>query len=121
MFNDAGSLQFAKQWIAAWNRRDVEEVLGHFHDEAVFVSPVAQQIGFDSHGIVNGKPALRRYWISALKVNPDIHFELADVYRGIDTIVIAYRNQRSQRRLESLRFENGLIVRGRAMSVVTEA
>jgi len=32
---------FAKDWSAAWNRRDVEAVLRHFHDDVVFTSPVA--------------------------------------------------------------------------------
>ena len=32
---------FAEEWAAAWNRRDVDAVLAHFHDDVVFTSPVA--------------------------------------------------------------------------------
>ncbi len=29
-----GMISFAREWIAAWNRRDVDAVLSHFTDEA---------------------------------------------------------------------------------------
>jgi hypothetical protein len=37
-------MRFAENWIAAWNRRDVDAVLMHYADEAKFVSPVAYSI-----------------------------------------------------------------------------
>ena len=40
MVQDQGSAaEFAARWAAAWNRRDVEAVLAHFHDDVVFTSP----------------------------------------------------------------------------------
>jgi ketosteroid isomerase-like protein len=32
---------YADQWVRAWNARDIEAVLDHFHDDVVFTSPVA--------------------------------------------------------------------------------
>lgn len=32
---------FAVQWAEAWNRRAVEDVLEHFHEDVVFASPTA--------------------------------------------------------------------------------
>jgi ketosteroid isomerase-like protein len=106
------AIEFARAWEAAWNRRDVEAVLRHFHDDAVFTSPVAKQIGFAGDGIVRGKDALRRYWTAALAKNPDLRFQITTIYRGIDTIVIAYKNQSGVDRAEVLTFQDGLVVEG---------
>jgi ketosteroid isomerase-like protein len=57
----AHAMEFARDWEAAWNRRDVEAILEHFHDDAVFTTLVAKEMGFAEDGTVNGKDALRRY------------------------------------------------------------
>ena len=106
------AVEFSRIWEAAWNRRDVEAVLTHFADDAVFTSPVAQQVGFAREGVVRGKDALRRYWVAALEKNPDLSFRVTAVYRGVDTIVIAFQNQQGVDRVEILRFANGLVVEG---------
>ena len=103
-------VEFSRIWEEAWNRRDVEAVLAHFAEDAVFTSPVAQQIGFRKDGIVPGKNELRDCWSAALERNPDLRFRVPAVYRGVDTIVIAFQNQRDVNRLEVLRFANGLVV-----------
>ena len=56
------AIAFAQQWVAAWNARDVDAVLEHFHEDVVFTSPVAAKLLPDTHGVVRGKPALRQYW-----------------------------------------------------------
>jgi hypothetical protein len=76
----------------------------HFHDEAVFTSPVAQQIGFVDGGVVIGKDALRDYWTAALAQNPHTRFQVSAVYRGVNTLVIAYKNQNAIDRVEVLMF-----------------
>ncbi len=67
---------FAAAWIANWNARDVEAVLAHFRDDCVFVSPVAQAVVGTSR--IEGKPALRAYWVAALEKHPSLHFTLDD-------------------------------------------
>jgi ketosteroid isomerase-like protein len=104
--------EFGRMWEAAWNRRDVEAVLAHFHGDAVFTSPVAKRIGFAEDGMVRGKEALRRYWTTALTHNPDLHFEVTAVFEGVDTIVILFRTQQGVARAEILTFRNGLVVEG---------
>ncbi|MGH9533292.1 MAG: nuclear transport factor 2 family protein [Terriglobales bacterium] len=56
---------FAREWIAAWNRGDVEAVLAHFAEDAVFVSPLAAAVTGNAE--VRGKAALRAYWTAALR------------------------------------------------------
>jgi ketosteroid isomerase-like protein len=41
---------FAEEWSAAWNRRDVDAVLAHFHDDVVFTSPYAAKRRYANTG-----------------------------------------------------------------------
>lgn len=106
-------IEFVRTWEAAWNRRDVESVLQHFHDHTIFVSPVAQQIGFAANGVIRGKDTLRAYWNAALSKNPNLHFTVTAIYEGTDTIVITFKTQSGQDRAEILVFEQGLVTSGR--------
>lgn len=56
---------FARDWIAAWNRSDVEAVLAHYADDVVFVSPLAATVTGNPE--VHGKDELRAYWTKALR------------------------------------------------------
>lgn len=107
------ALAFSRDWVRAWNNHDVEAVLAHFHDEVVFTSPVAAQMYPETAGVIRGKSALRQYWSGALQRIPDLHFVVEDVYRGIDTLVINYRNQSGGLVNEVLRFaSDGLVIEG---------
>jgi ketosteroid isomerase-like protein len=107
-------VEFAEDWADAWNRGDVDAVLSHFADEAVFTSPIARQIGFAGDGIVHGKDALRRYWSSALATNAPLHFEVTAVHCGIDSLVISYLS-RGASRVEVLRFRDGKVIEGHGL------
>jgi ketosteroid isomerase-like protein len=82
MMGSINAIEFGREWEAARNRRDVEAVLKHFHEDAVFTSPVAKHVGFAEDGVVNGKDALRRYWTAALAQNPDLRFQVTTVFRA---------------------------------------
>jgi hypothetical protein len=88
----------------------------NFHDDAVFTSPVAKQIGFDEDGTVNSKDALRRYWTAGLAHNPDLHVQVTRVYQGTSTLVIAFKNQKGIDRVEVLTFRHGLVIEGHGLS-----
>jgi hypothetical protein len=110
---------FSDQWVRAWNAHDVEAVLAHFHDDVVFTSPVAADFLPETAGRIRGKPALRHYWTQALQRIPNLQFVVEGVYRGIDTIVIAYRNQDDGRVSEVLRFNDDLVFEGHATYIVS--
>ena len=103
---------FVDSWLRAWNAHDLDQVLGHFADDVVFTSPVAAQLIEGSDGVVRGKAALREYWTEGLRRIPDLRFELVDVYLGVDTVVINYRNQRGGLVNEVLTFDGALVVTG---------
>jgi ketosteroid isomerase-like protein len=115
MMDSVNAIEFGREWEAAWNRRDVEAILKHFHDDVVFTSPVAKQIGFAEDGTVNGKDALRRYWTAALAQNPDLRFQVTKVYQGTNSLVIAFKNQKGIDRVEVLTFRHGLVIEGHGL------
>jgi hypothetical protein len=103
---------FGDEWVRAWNAHDVDAVLAHFHDDVVFSSPVAARLLPETGGVVHGKAALRDYWVAALKVVPELHFDVIGVYRGESLLVIHYRNERGGEVNEVLVFDGGLVREG---------
>jgi hypothetical protein len=63
---------FAARWAESWNRRDVEAVLAHFHDDVHFTSPTA--LAVVGAATVRGKQALREYWDAAMARITALHF-----------------------------------------------
>ena len=105
--------EFALDWVAAWNRRDLDAVLEHYADDVEFISPTAARVVPSSRGVVRGKAALRAYWEAALPLNPKLHFDLVDTLSTVDGLSIVYRNDRRQLVAETLLFDGGgLVTRG---------
>ncbi|WP_066911886.1 nuclear transport factor 2 family protein [Mycobacterium interjectum] len=109
---------FSQQWVDAWNAHDVESVLQHFADDVVFTSPVAAALLPETAGVIRGKPALRDYWTRALRHIANLRFTIETLYEGIDTIVIAYRNQDGGLVSEVLQFSDGLVIEGHGTYLV---
>jgi ketosteroid isomerase-like protein len=42
--NPEEALAFAERWVKEWNDHDIEAVLTHFADDAVFTSPLAERL-----------------------------------------------------------------------------
>ena len=106
--------RFAAQWAEAWNRRDVEAVLKHFHDDVVFTSPTA--LAVVGSPVVRGKSALRAYWNSALAPVSALHFTLDRIVwdgaeRELAIIYTQVVDGRSKRVSENLRFDESGLVR----------
>lgn len=103
---------FAATWCAAWNAHDLDAVLAHFHEDIVFTSPVAAKLMPESGGRIIGKAALRAYWTEGLRRIPDLHFTVEQVFAGVETVVIQYRNQLGVSVNEVLVFEGTRVRRG---------
>jgi ketosteroid isomerase-like protein len=107
--------KFAREWINAWNSRDLERVLTLYDDDAEMVSPNIVKLGINGDGRVRGKDNLRAYWSRALASNPDLQFRLLEVFVSPDSIIVRYLNQRGSTVCEYLRLNrDGLIVQGSA-------
>lgn len=112
---------FTESWAAAWNSHDVDAVLSHFADEAIFASPIAEQLLPETAGVLRGKAAIRAYWSLAATKLPDFHIDVLDVYTGVDTIVINYRNHIGARVCEVLTFRDGKVVSGAGTYLADDA
>jgi hypothetical protein len=105
---------FATGWAEAWNRRDVEAVLAHFHSDVVFTSPTALAVVGSAN--VRGKQALRSYWAAALARVGALRFRVDrvawdPVSRELAIVYVSEIDGASRRVSENLRFdEAGLVV-----------
>ena len=114
--HDASHLAaLGREWIAAWNSRDLERVLTLYAEDAEMTSDKIQAFGFDSTGTLEGKAKLRTYWGKGLELLPDLHFTLIDLFISPDSMVVFYANERGTRICEYLRLDAaGKIVQGSA-------
>jgi len=103
---------FAEDWAAAWNARDIERVLDHFHEDATFSSPFAKRVRPVSGGRLRGKAEIRDYWTAGLQAIPDLRFTVEAVFAGLDHIIILYMNQAGIRVSEILRLRDGRVIEG---------
>ncbi|MEO7221630.1 MAG: nuclear transport factor 2 family protein [Devosia sp.] len=94
---------FARDWIAAWNARDLGAILSHYAADIVFLSPYAEHV--IGTGRVEGLDALRAYWRTGLDANPELHFEFEAVLTGYGALTILYRNHRRQQVAETVEFD----------------
>ena len=92
-----------REWVEAWNARDLERVLTLYSEDAEMTSDRIPSLGFGASGTVHGKAELRAYWSKALSLIPNLHFKLIDTYVSPDSIVVFYQNERGDRICEYLR------------------
>jgi ketosteroid isomerase-like protein len=120
----ASMADFAARWADAWNRRAIEEILDHFHDEVVFTSPTA--LAVVGTPVVRGKPALRAYWNQAMTQIESLRFT---VHRALwdpslNELAILYTaqiNGRGKRVSENLTFDAlGTVVSAEVFHGVSE-
>jgi predicted ester cyclase len=90
----------ADLWIAAWNAHDLDLIMSHYDDAVELTSPVAATLLGTPDGKVIGKTSLRSYFQKGLEAYPDLHFQLADVLCGANTVVLYYTNQKGTRTAE---------------------
>ncbi|WP_245395054.1 YybH family protein [methane-oxidizing endosymbiont of Gigantopelta aegis] len=53
--------QFARECEHAWNSHDIDNIMQHYADDIVLVSPIAAKLLDQAE--VKGKDAVRRYFI----------------------------------------------------------
>jgi len=114
----ASAEAFARDWIAAWNRRDVDAVVAHYAADGRFTSPRAQERMRTA--TVSGRDMLKAYWQGARKL-PKLAFTLDrtlwdEARRELTVIYTADFGERKIRAMETMAFgADGLIREGEAM------
>lgn len=113
--------RFARDWVAAWNRSDVDAVLVHFADDVVFVSPLAATVTGKAE--IHGKSGLRAYWTKALASRSGPLQFLFDLFiwdeqnGALLILYVSVESARKVRKCELMYFRpDGLIWRGEAFA-----
>jgi hypothetical protein len=92
--------KLAEHWVAAWNAHDLESIMAHYEDGVELTSPVAAQLLGTADGKVVGKANLRAYFQKGLAAYPELQFRLEDVFLGLSSVVLCYKNQKGTRTAE---------------------
>ena len=58
--------ELGREWIAAWNARDLERVLALYTEDFEMTSDRIPALGFAPSGTLRGKDKVRIYWATAL-------------------------------------------------------
>lgn len=111
-------MAFAREWVANWNRRDVEAVLSHFAEDADFVTPLA--VRYSGRAFLHGKAEIAAYWNAAMQHIEVLEFTLDHAswderLSELTVVTEANLNGERKRASEIMRFgSDGLQVRGEA-------
>jgi len=92
MLSTERAAQIAKDWMASWNRHDLDSILSHYSDDVEFASPFVVSLMGESSGTIRGKEKLREYFGKGLKVYPDLKFGPLQVLTGVNSLTIYYRS-----------------------------
>ena len=103
--------KLASEWIAAWNARDLDQVLALYTDDSEMTSPYIVKLGFADSGTLRGKDKLRAYWSKALTFRPKLHFTLVEAFISPDSVALLYQNEFGKQVCEYLRLDDAGLIR----------
>ncbi len=84
--------QFAKEWIAAWNAHDLEQVMSHYANDVEYFSMFLLKLTDSKTGKLDGKENLRKYLAKGLAAYPELQFKLINVFAGVASVVLHYQS-----------------------------
>src|SRR6478672_5389692 len=85
-------LDFANEWVNAWNSHDLEKIMSNDSETLQFTSPLIKQMGINESGTITNKRELRSYFEKGLQKYPDLQFELYHVLNGVNSVVLFYKS-----------------------------
>ena len=83
--------RFVQDWLEGWNGRDLDRIMRHYAETAVFQSPSVLVMHPDGDGVVRGRAAIRDLYAAALARFPQLRFELEDVIERPYGVIVVYR------------------------------
>ncbi len=102
--------KFAKQWIAAWNSHNLEDILSHYSEDVEITTPMIKLAGGIESGTLRGKESVADYFEKALEKIPDLHFELVEVTEGVNSVALYYKSVMNKMAIEVMFFDDkGLV------------
>jgi len=83
--------RLVQDWIEGWNTRNLDQLMSHYADDAVFISPSVLVTEPDSDGTLHGKAAIRKRYSRVFERCPKLRFELEEVIERPYGIIVIYR------------------------------
>jgi hypothetical protein len=109
------AVDFAAEWIAAWNAHDLDLILKHYARDIEFTSPFVRRLLPTNEKTLRGIDLLRIYFSHALNAYPDLRFVARRVYSGEHSLVIEYESVANLLAAEMMEFnDQALVCRVRA-------
>jgi hypothetical protein len=84
-------LEHARGWLNAWNSRDIDRLMQHYHDDVVYYSPTVMKRWGDPEGRLVGKIALRNHFLKGFEDANHVKLELLGLLGGPDGVAMVYR------------------------------
>lgn len=84
------NIQIAKQWFAAFNEHNLENLLSLYHNNAAHYSPKLKIRQPETNGLVSGKAALRAWWQDAFDRLPTLHYRYTTLTANDDRVFMEY-------------------------------
>jgi limonene-1,2-epoxide hydrolase len=85
--------QIAFNWLAAFNAKQLENLLALYDDQAEHLSPKLAQRQPETKGLINGKSALRAWWADAFDRLPSLHYKALTITANQDRVFMEYLRQ----------------------------
>lgn len=101
---------FAREWIEAWNSRDLTRIMALYAEDIKFHSPSIGTVMQSDACFVTGLKDLRNYWAEALNLIPNLKFTFDTVLLSSDALTILYNNERGLQVAESFVFDSDGLV-----------
>jgi len=80
--------QIARDWIVAWNRRDLDAIMAHYAHDVKFSPPLVVKVLGEPSGTIKGKENRRAYFQKGLEAYPDLKFDLIQVLTGVSSLTV---------------------------------
>ena len=109
-FTEKFAVDFAAEWIAAWNARDLDRILKHYARDIEFTSPFVGRLLPSNRNTLRGIALLRIYFSRALNAYPDLRFVVRRVYSGTQSLVIEYESVANLLAAEMMEFNDAGLV-----------
>jgi ketosteroid isomerase-like protein len=85
--------RLVRDWLNAWNSRDIDRLMDHYHEDIEFTSPTVIKRWNNPSGKLIGKEALRKHFMKGFEQANHIQFELLGILEGIDGFILVYRKE----------------------------
>ena len=108
-------LDIGNAWLAAFNARDLDQLVGLYAEDAVHESPKLKIAKPETKGLITGRRALFEWWMSSFEKFPSLRYEAHRVSGSGDHVWLHYRRMAPGEPVydvaELLLIKNGKIIR----------